>query len=220
VLQARQIEVPDWAQVLVSAPGGPLVFAGETGRRGWPSPSTCTTGSPLQVAFPILLANLVNDLLQSSPIDPTVQAVGLQPETGWISGGAGASAVEITTPSAGQSRSRQGGTDLFTGTSELGLYRVKYLSDSSSDTFSSEEDRFAVNLFSPLESDLSVADEIQTGDTRVPAAVPAELGQRELWPWLAALALAVLMLEWWVYHRRQGLMAGWPARLLKSLRRA
>jgi hypothetical protein len=28
------------------------------------------------------------------------------------------------------------------------------------------------------------------------------LGQREYWPWAALLALLILLIEWYVYHRR------------------
>ncbi|NMB90708.1 MAG: hypothetical protein GYA17_20305, partial [Chloroflexi bacterium] len=34
------------------------------------------------------------------------------------------------------------------------------------------------------------------------------VGRRELWPWLAALALLVLLLEWGLYHRRPLLPPG------------
>jgi hypothetical protein len=32
-----------------------------------------------------------------------------------------------------------------------------------------------------------------------------DYGQREFWPWLAGLALIVLVAEWWVYHRGSAL---------------
>ena len=36
----------------------------------------------------------------------------------------------------------------------------------------------------------------------VTQAVEAEIGQREYWPLLALLALLVLLIEWYAYHRR------------------
>jgi hypothetical protein len=43
---------------------------------------------------------------------------------------------------------------------------------------------------------------VSIGQTDVSAAAPEdEFGQRELWPYLAAAALAVLALEWVIFHR-------------------
>jgi hypothetical protein len=35
-----------------------------------------------------------------------------------------------------------------------------------------------------------------------PQAASTQVGNRELWRWLAGLALAVLLFEWWFYHKR------------------
>jgi hypothetical protein len=65
-------------------------------------------------------------------------------------------------------------------------------------------DFFAVNLFNEAESNIRPAGTIQVGRSAIRPAPPAEIGQREFWPWVAALGLLVLMLEWLVYHRRIG----------------
>jgi hypothetical protein len=67
---------------------------------------------------------------------------------------------------------------------------------------------FAVNLFNPSESAIRPAPIIRLGRVEVTAAVRDELGQYEIWPWLAALAFALLLIEWWVYHRGATLPAG------------
>jgi hypothetical protein len=61
---------------------------------------------------------------------------------------------------------------------------------------------FAVNLFDPQESQIKPRPVIQLGLEVFNAAQPDQPSQRELWPWLASLALVVLILEWWAYHRR------------------
>ena len=66
---------------------------------------------------------------------------------------------------------------------------------------------FVVNLTS------SVASNIMPRNLALPGGEmidPTETAQgrgiaqvnREIWPWVAAAGLAVLLLEWWVYHRR------------------
>jgi hypothetical protein len=66
----------------------------------------------------------------------------------------------------------------------------------------SGENFFAVNLFSPLESNIRPVENLQTSDGPLPPTRTAELGQREFWPWLAGFALAVLVLEWLIAQRR------------------
>lgn len=61
----------------------------------------------------------------------------------------------------------------------------------------------AANLADPAESDLASADSIALASKVVQAQGDAQpLGARRLWPWLVLVALAVLMIEWWVYNRR------------------
>ena len=65
--------------------------------------------------------------------------------------------------------------------------------------------RFAVNLFAPEESAIAPASTLQLGQRTVDApgseATPGNVGRREFWPWLATLALIVLIVEWWVHYR-------------------
>jgi len=39
------------------------------------------------------------------------------------------------------------------------------------------------------------------GQTAVATNEEGDVGQRELWPWLIALAFGILLVEWWVHHR-------------------
>ncbi len=64
-------------------------------------------------------------------------------------------------------------------------------------------DRLAVNLLDPLESDLRAADTLDVAAS-APVAVAAggALARQELWSWFAWAALAVLLIEGWLYTRR------------------
>jgi hypothetical protein len=85
----------------------------------------------------------------------------------------------------------------FNDTAELGVYAVNFLKEDSQ-----EAEFFAVNLFDESESDIRPAASIQIGQKSISAVAEQKLAQRELWPWLAALALVILAIEWWVFHRR------------------
>ena len=99
---------------------------------------------------------------------------------------------------------------MFSDTGTSGIYTVSATVINPSDGTSTPlQDAFAVNLYSPLESDLHIGETIQVGSGPVAASSQTEVGQREYWPWLAALALGGLLIEWWVYHRRQNFSTLW-----------
>lgn len=207
VAQARQVVLPDWATVLVGTEEGPLVFAGETGGRRVAVLTFDLHDSdlPLQVAFPILFSNLLSYLVPSQSFEA---AAGLAPgESLSILPGPQVEQVVVASPT-GQLYSFIPGESgvLFSETGELGIYAVNLLAGDEQ-----RAEYFAVNLFDPLESHLRPAESLQVGRRAVSPSSQSALGQRELWPWLAALAFAVLLVEWWVYQRRQGIPEEWRA---------
>ncbi len=63
--------------------------------------------------------------------------------------------------------------------------------------------RFAANLLSPQESDVTPTTSLETASKAVSAA--SDVGPRaprRLWPWLIGVALGVMLLEWWIYNRK------------------
>jgi hypothetical protein len=204
LLQARQVTLPDWARVVVQAEGGPLVFAGETGGRRVAVLTFDLHDSdlPLQVSFLALLNNLVGYL---APAQTFSAPDGLRPgETLTIRPRGGDTAVLIRDP-AGQefsARAAEAGV-VFVDTHRLGVYQVV----PNQGVLGS----FAVNLFDPRESNIRPEAGIQVGRVVVPAAARQATGEYEIWPWLAALAFLLLLVEWWLYHRGATLPAasGW-----------
>ncbi|RPI78973.1 MAG: VWA domain-containing protein, partial [Chloroflexi bacterium] len=145
VMEASRVETPPWADVLVSAEGGPLVFAGETGGRRVAAITFDLRNSdlPLRVAFPILFANLIDYLAPALAFDAPE---GLQPgEPLHILPDPAVQEVALVSPE-GAVTAFEPGEDgiLFTGTGELGLYAVNYLTSESQ-----WAEYFAVNLFNP-----------------------------------------------------------------------
>jgi hypothetical protein len=60
----------------------------------------------------------------------------------------------------------------------------------------------AVNLFSMTEGDIRALAQISLSEDRVEGRLSGDSAYTSLWPWILGLCLAVLMIEWWVYHKR------------------
>lgn len=84
----------------------------------------------------------------------------------------------------------------FSQTDELGPYEV---SDGTNTI-----ERFTVNLFDELESNIRPAKEqsLEIGNVAVDTASGMEPVRREMWKWLLLAALVVLLAEWYIYNRR------------------
>ncbi len=194
VLRARMVDVPTWARVLVEAEGGPLVFAGEVGGRRVAVLTFDLHDSdlPLLVTYPILMSNLINYL---APAQAFSAPDGLRPgETLTIKPAGGDNVIAIEDPDGTRyaATATEAGV-VFADTRALGVYSV----------FSNQSNlgAFAVNLFNPAESGIRPAPAVRVGRSEVAASPREAQGQLEVWPWLAAAAFLLLVLEWWVYQR-------------------
>jgi len=204
VLRARAVAVPPGARVLVEAEGGPLLFVAERpeGRLAVLTFDLRDSDLPLQIAFPILTANLADWLLPRGsagfpelvrPGDP----VPIQPDP---------EAVEILVTAPDGTRHTLPVSEkvpVFAATDQLGVYLVEQVDQSETVLQSAV---LTVNLFDEAESDIVPREVIRVGQAEVSAAVREEEGRREFWPWLAGAALGVLGVEWWAYQRGTG---GW-----------
>ncbi len=201
VREAKAVDLPPWAKTLVTAEGGPLVLVGDTGVRrvGAITFDLHDSDLPLQITFPILLVNLINYLAPGRTFDvpdgvsPGASVI-IRPDPG-------VSTVAIASPSNQVYSVRPaGGEVVFKDTQELGAYGVTLINGDQQVV-----DYFAVNLFDPAESDIRPAATIRLGQSQIASAKADEVGWQEWWPWLAALALLILLIEWWVYHGRKRL---------------
>ena len=116
--------------------------------------------------------------------------------------------IEIAKPDGQKLKVRRRGQEpfVFQETKKPGIYRVFEAG--------TETERFAINLFDRSESNVRL--QLQTpednqqaevaavriGNIDVAATVGAAPARKELWKILLLAALALLVLEWYVYHRR------------------
>jgi Ca-activated chloride channel family protein len=206
VLQAARMPLPAWARPIIvddaSGETAPLLFAGQVdGRRvAVLAFDLHSSDLPLQVAFPVLLANLTGWLApgaggelpgQVSPGAPV--SLSLPPEV---------ASATLTRPDGSTIQlAPKGGGVVFADTGQLGVYRLLW-QPSQGTSNEPVERRFAVNLFSPQESDVRPADELALlGAETADQSQAAQQTRREWWRPLALMALIVLVAEWLVYQR-------------------
>ena len=185
-------------ETLVDARGGPLMLRRREGRRVDyfllfdPDASTL----PYRVAFPILLQNLVGEATRAAELSE-VRAVrtGSLPPVALSGPGA---AATFATP--GGSTAVTAGTDgLLVGlpAPQAGTYAVS----EGGETVAA----FSAAVLSPLETSLAGVEALRFREVEVAASEEAVKTDRPLWDLLALAALALLLGEWWVFHRRPAL---------------
>jgi Ca-activated chloride channel family protein len=216
VLDAAQITLPAWARPVIAGDVDsdtiPLLFAGEIDDRRVAVLAFDLRRSdlPLQVAFPLLLANLTGWLAPGSGGElPTQVAPGtavsltLPPEAG---------SVTLTRPDSSTVRlMAEMGQVTFADTKQLGVYEIAWGHPRTGEGSETDGGRFAVNLFSPQESDVLPAGTLPVlGEGAALGDERSQQVRREWWRPLVLVALAVLAVEWLVYQRSTVTrMIGW-----------
>lgn len=210
VLRAVRLVPGSWARVVVDSDGGPLLLAGErNGRRIVVLTFDLHLSDlPLQIAFPLLLSNIMSflapdtgvDALQLAPGEPL--ALRIDPAI---------TEVRITRPD-GTRLSTSGGILSGEPTLQIENEQLVYAETELPGVYTLEEfrgetlearRRYAVNLFAPAESQIMPQQQLAIPQTSgLQSAITRDReGRQEFWRWLAALALLVLVVEWLVYHR-------------------
>lgn len=192
IARARAFTPPPWADVVIESGAGPLLFTGRLENRpvavlGF---DLHESNLPLRLAFPVLVHNLISWLSPSQAVPADIRAgeqvaLALDPV---------AAEAYVVTPSGRRlNLAPPLPAPPLTETDEIGLYRLIQVKAGKE-----EETLFAVNF--PLEESADQSEPISARQTASAQAMPRR-SNRELWPWLSALALAIISLEWWVYTR-------------------
>jgi hypothetical protein len=195
ITQAQRVKLPAWANEVIGAEAGPLLFEGiysNTPLAVMPF-NLNESNLPSRVGFPILISNLINHLAPEGL--PQVADAG-QPLI--LRTGPQIGSVTIQKPSGGAERFPGGSAIVFASTEEAGRYVI---TEAPASGGAPRERSFTVNAGSDTESDLRAPRE-----PRLSAAAPGQIAAgpprgREIWPLLALLALGLLVVEWWVAHR-------------------
>lgn len=199
--KAQHWKAPRTAKVLVETANAPLLVAYETDRVrvvGIPF-SVFDSDWALRTSLPVFLKNAVLWVSEVSPRRRLAAQRTNEPLLFPPTAGAPSAVLELP---GGESRSIQLSEDLktaFRETERAGVYRLSGLPESPKSARA-----FAVNLADTAESDNAAGGELRVGDEVVRSSPTAIVARREVWLWLVLAAAAVLVVEWWVYHRRLG----------------
>jgi Ca-activated chloride channel family protein len=195
--QSLAVKLKPWGRALVEAQNTPLIVAGERGTKRviWCGFDVRESDFPLRVAFPIFITNSLRWL--SAPRGGSGLTEGASLRAGQpIPILAPQNAREITVKAPGGSTEkvavRSDEPILYNGAARVGLYTA---------TNGNWSQNFAVSLLNKSESDLTPRDALKFGEKNAVKSENRARTNRELWGYLIALALCVLGLEWWVYHR-------------------
>jgi len=154
---------------------------------------------PLNIAFPILMANLVEYLAPGRSGAQANLKAG-EPLSIQMPPSISPENVTITRPDGTIDRPEYNqGQLIYTRTDQLGVYRL--------DLGDGKPVFFATNLFSTQESQIDPSQSLGTASQAIGGANAGAQNQeepqarREWWRLLALIALGILTAEWLVYHR-------------------
>lgn len=197
VAKSMQVKTPSWGVSLVDSPQSALVIGGDLGRQRilWVGFDTLESTWPYRVSFPIFVANAAewlnpaterNSQLLVHAGDPFRLNLS-QPLT---------NNAQVVYPD-GKTQSIKADPKMnelvFGDTYHQGVYHVK---TGTNDT------TFCVALLDSAESNIKPREELQFGKYNKVSATTLHRANMELWRVIAAIALLVLLFEWWYYHRR------------------
>jgi hypothetical protein len=150
-----------------------------------------------KVSFPLFLDNVVDQLGNISQVNVQELLRAGGSKTFRPASAVSEIKVQIVDPKTNSPpmvvKADSAGEFPFKDTERLGMYRASW--DGGG------EEYFAVNLLDANESDIQPRETIQLG-TQTVTGTAAGGQPRDLWKWLAVGALGLLLLEWFLYHKR------------------
>jgi hypothetical protein len=207
ILDTLQIVTPLWAQPVIVAydptsqpqDSSPLLYKGQiNGQRvGVLAFDLRRSDLPLQIAFPILLSNLVDWFTPGSGVNIPTQLSPGQVLTLNTPMDAPHTAAVIQRPDGNRSRIEPtDGRIIFNDTKQLGLYQIMW-EDNPEEILA-----FSVNLYSPQESAIQPRPSLEISSVISNTAEQEQTtGRREWWRWAALAALCLLVIEYLIYKR-------------------
>ena len=197
VAKSLVVKTPSWGVSLVDSQQASLIVGGDLGRQRilWIGFDILESNWPYRFSYPMFFQNAVEwlnpatarngSLLVHMPHDPFRLALPQPVKT-----------AQITLPD-GTVKDLKTDTNatgvVFGETFRQGKYKLKA---------GTNETTFCVALLDEAESNIKPREELQFGKYTRVSATTVHRTNLELWRSIAAIALAVLLFEWWYYHRR------------------
>jgi Ca-activated chloride channel homolog len=195
ISQTLGVKTPGWALPLVDAPQTPVILAGELSRQKivWIGFDTLQSTWPLRMSFPMFIANSVQWLNPASTKSQQLMLHAGEPFRFALSAPVAEAEVVLpdgTRENVAPSENRE---IVFGDTAKQGIYHLR------ADT---ADVAFCVNVLDAAESNTKPREQLQFGKFNTVGTTEVRQASVEIWHWIAAAALSVLMFEWWYYHRR------------------
>jgi hypothetical protein len=189
------VKAPGWAVPLVEAQQTPLILSGELSHQRiiWIGFDTLKSSWPRRSSFPMFMANAIDWLNPAAAKSQQLMLHAGEPFRFALS--QPVTSAEITLPGGAKETIPIAGNReiVFGHTDRQGTYRLRA---------GTNDMAFCVNVLDAAESNTKPRDELQLGKFNKVGATEFKQASVEIWRWIAAGALAVLMFEWWYYHRR------------------
>lgn len=196
IAEALEVRTPSWAVALADAPNTPLILAGELGRQRiiWIGFDTLQSTWPLRIAFPIFIANAVDWLNPASARSAEFHVHAADPIRFTLTAPLTNAVMQLPDGSERAVTLDPGARELVFGeTQQRGLYRLEA---------GTNQPVFCVNLLDAAETDTTPRTELKFGKYATVQATAVKPANLEFWRWIVVAGLAVLLFEWWFYHRR------------------
>ena len=189
------VKTPGWAEPLVDAQQTALILGGVMARQKiiWIGFDPQQSTWPLRISFPMFIANALDWL---NPAVARRQELMLHAgEPFRLALSQPVAAAEVTLPGGARETVATAGNReiVFGHTDRQGIYRLRA---------GTNDVVFCVNVLDAAESNTKPREELQLGKFNKVSATEVRQASVEIWRWIAAGALAVLLFEWWYYHRR------------------
>jgi len=218
IVDSLVLDPPPGATVLIDSTAGPIaaiaprdayqdvVLGFEIVGQDKDGSLTANTNWPTKLSFPTFWLNALEYLASGTEESRSTSVRPGRPVELRASGAA--PQLTIIAPDGKEQTVNRTGEDLFQfyDTGQLGVYQVRQ--------GNSVTERFAVNLFDRRESDVRVrpsqdpeatamrAADIRIGNVNIRAEAGRAPMRKEVWKFVLACALAVLVFEWYIYNRR------------------
>ena len=196
ISKSLMVKTPPWGISLVDSPQAPLVIAGEIKRQRilWVGFDTLESDWPLRISFPIFIANAAEWLNPATARNSQLLVRAGEPFRLDLPQPVADAQITLPDGTIKKLKVGAGANELVFGdTFRQGVYRLKT---------GTNETVFCVALLDATESNIQPRQELQFGKNSAVTATTLHRTNMELWRSIAAVALLVLLFEWWYYHRR------------------
>ncbi|MHC4414804.1 MAG: VWA domain-containing protein [Planctomycetota bacterium] len=200
ISRCRLLQPADDVQVLAEGTNGPAIVAVARG----PMQAICLTFDPLDSNWPFqrsFVTFIVNAVEYLGHAGEAISAGSFRPSEALTARlPAAAADIELHRPDGVVERLEPLDPALFTwGPIRLaGVYGLSW----SVPGGQTQTRAFAVNVLSEREGEIRPTEQILAKERDVIVAGSGGSQYTPLWPWAIGLCVVVLMLEWWVYHRK------------------